>query len=120
MHQAHRFEHLFSWLALTETQLQETAGITPARGRQLWHRFELARERPFVRWVYALGLPLTTSAIRAAGDTHWQQMQDRGDQAWQRLPGIGARKARHIMTFIQEPVVKTLVAWLGEHGIAGF
>ncbi|MEH4657944.1 NAD-dependent DNA ligase LigB [Phytobacter diazotrophicus] len=120
LHQAHRFEHLFSWLALTETQLQETAGITPARGRQLWHRFELARERPFVRWVYALGLPLTTSAIQAAGDTHWQQMQDRGDQAWQRLPGIGARKARQIMTFIQEPVVKTLVAWLGEHGIAGF
>ena len=120
LHQAHRFEHLFSWLALTETQLQETAGITPARGRQLWHRFELARERPFVRWVYALGLPLTTSAIQAAGDTHWQQMQDRSDQAWQRLPGIGARKARQVMTFIQEPVVKTLVAWLGEHGIAGF
>ncbi|HAT2204552.1 TPA: NAD-dependent DNA ligase LigB [Kluyvera intermedia] len=120
LHQTHRFEHLFSWLALTKTQLQETAGITPARGLQLWHRFELARDRPFVRWIYAMGLPLTKSAIRAAGDTHWQQMQDRSSQAWQRLPGIGTEKARQIMAFIQDPVIQTLAAWLGEHGIVGF
>ncbi|MEN0578255.1 NAD-dependent DNA ligase LigB [Phytobacter palmae] len=120
LHQAHRFEHLFSWLALTKTQLQETAGITPARGLQLWHRFELARDRPFVRWVYALGLPLTKSAIQAAGDTHWQQMQGRSSQAWQSLPGIGTEKARQVMVFIQDPVIQTLVAWLGEHGIVGF
>ncbi len=120
LHQAHRFEHLFSWLALSKTQLQETAGITPARGLQLWHRFDLARNRPFVRWVYALGLPLTKSAIQAAGDNHWQQMQNRSGLEWQRLPGIGAEKARKIMAFIQEPVIQTLVAELGKHGITGF
>ena len=120
LHQAHHFEHLFSWLALTKTQLQETVGITPARGLQLWHRFELARDRPFVRWIYAMGLPLTKSAIQAAGDTHWQQMQDRSSQAWQRLPGIGTEKSRQIMAFIQDPVIQTLAAWLGEHGIVGF
>lgn len=120
LHQAHRFEHLFSWLALTKTQLQETAGSTPARGLQLWHRFELARNRPFVRWVYALGLPLTKSAIQAAGDSHWQQMQSRSGLEWQRLPGIGAEKARKIMAFIQEPVIQTLVAWLCDQGVNGF
>lgn len=120
LHQAHRFEHLFSWLALTKTQLQETAGSTPARGLQLWHRFELARNRPFVRWVYALGLPLTKSAIQAAGDSHWQQMQSRSGLEWQRLPGIGAEKARKIMAFIQEPVIQTLVVWLGDQGVNGF
>lgn len=120
LHQAHRFEHLFSWLALTKTQLQETAGSTPARGQQLWHRFELARNRPFVRWVYALGLPLTKSAIQAAGDSHWQQMQSRSGLEWQRLPGIGTEKARKIMAFIQEPVIQTLVAWLGDQGVNGF
>lgn len=120
LHQTHRFEHLFSWLALTKTQLQETVGITPARGLQLWHRFELARDRPFVRWIYAMGLPITKSAIQAAGDTHWQQMQDRSSLAWQRLPGIGTEKARQIMAFIQDPVIQTLAAWLGEHGIVGF
>lgn len=120
LHQAHRFEHLFSWLALTKTQLQETVGITPAQGLQLWHRFELARERPFVRWVYALGLPLTKSAIQAAGDNHWQQIQSRSGLEWQRLPGIGAEKAHKIVTFIQEPVIQTLVAWLGEQRITGF
>lgn len=120
LHQAHRFEHLFSWLALTKTQLQETTGVAPARGLQLWHRFELARNRPFVRWVYALGLPLTKSAIQAAGDSHWQQMQSRSGLEWQRLPGIGAEKARKIVAFIQEPVIRTLVVWLGGQGVNGF
>lgn len=67
-----------------------------------------------------MGLPLTKSAIQAAGDTHWQQMQDRSSQAWQRLPGIGTEKSRQIMAFIQDPVIQTLAAWLGEHGIVGF
>jgi DNA ligase (NAD+) len=47
-------------------------------------------------------------------------MQDRSSQAWQRLPGIGTEKARQIMAFIQDPVIQTLAAWLGEHGIVGF
>lgn len=120
LHQAYRFEHLFSWLALTKAQLQQTVGMTPARGMQLWHSFNLARQRPFLRWVNAFGLPLPKAALNAAGDSHWYQMEARTGQEWQRLPGIGAEKARKIMVFIQEPVIQRLVAWLGEQDIAGF
>jgi DNA ligase (NAD+) len=27
------------------------------RGQRLWHQFNLARERPFLRWIQAIGVP---------------------------------------------------------------
>ncbi|WP_039058022.1 NAD-dependent DNA ligase LigB [Enterobacter sp. Bisph1] len=120
LHQAHRFEHLFSWLALTKEQLQSTPGISPARGLQLWHRFTLVRDRPFPRWLVALGTPLPQSAMRAAGDTSWQQMRERNEQAWQRFPAMGAEKARQAVAFIHAPDIQRLAAWLGAQGIKAF
>ncbi|WP_312690178.1 NAD-dependent DNA ligase LigB [Kosakonia sp.] len=120
LHQAHRFEHLFSWLALTKEQLQSTPGISPARGLQLWHRFSLVRDRPFIRWLQALGAPLPQSALKAASDTHWRQVQERDEVAWQRLPAVGVEKARQIITFTHAPAIEQLATWLGAQGIAAF
>lgn len=118
--QAWHFEHIFSWLGLTQEQLQHTNGMTPARGLQLWHRFELARERPFIRWVTALGMPIPKSALNAAGDSGWQQIQQRDEQDWLRLPGIGAGIARRLVTFTHHPEVTTLTQWLSGQRIPGF
>lgn len=118
--QAWHFEHIFSWLELTQEQLQNTPGITPARGVQLWHRFELARKRPFTRWIAALGMPIPKSARHAAGDITWQQVQQRDEQAWQRLPGIGAGIARRLVAFIHHQDVVTLAKWLGGQRVPGF
>ena len=118
--QAWHFEHIFSWLGLTQEQLQHTPGMTPARGAQLWHRFELARDRPFTRWVATLGMPIPKSASHAAGDASWQLIQQRDEQAWQRLPGIGAGIAQRLKTFAHDADVTTLTQWLGEQGIPGF
>ncbi len=118
--QAWHFEHLFSWMELTQEQLQNTAGMTPARGLQLWHRFELARKRSFTRWITALGMPIPKSALRAAGDESWQQVRQRDEQAWQRLPGIGAGIARRLTTFIHHPEVAILAQWLGGQQVSGF
>jgi DNA ligase (NAD+) len=43
--QAHHFEHLFSWLLLTQAQLQSTPGFSPARAGAL-ASFNLVREQP--------------------------------------------------------------------------
>ena len=120
LHQAWRFEHIFSWLTLTQEQLQHTTGITPARGEQLWHRFQLVRERPFIRWIIALGIPIPKSALSAAGDASWQQIQARDEKAWQRLPGIGAAMAIKIVSFVHDPGVQGLAVWLRQQNIKGF
>lgn len=120
LHHTHHFEHLFSWLALTKEQLQTTPGISPARGLQLWHRFSLVRERPFIRWLMALGTPLPQPALKAASDKTWQQMRSRDEKAWQRFPAMGAEKARQIVDFIHAPEIEQLTTWLGSQGITAF
>nr|WP_318383597.1 NAD-dependent DNA ligase LigB [uncultured Enterobacter sp.] len=120
LHQAHRFEHVFSWLALTQQQLQRTPGISATRGLQLWHQFTLVRERPFVRWLIALGTPLSSGALNAAGDHEWRQLQGRNEAQWQQLPGIGGEKARQLVAFIHHPLLQSLTAWLAEQKIKGF
>lgn len=118
--QAWHFEHLFSWLELTPEQLQNTAGLTPARGVQLWHRFEMVRERPFIRWVTALGMPIPKSALKAASDDTWHRVQERDARSWQRLPGIGAGIAGRLVTYARHRDVAALAQWLGERRISGF
>ena len=120
LHQAYRFEHLFSWLALTQQQLQSTPGITASRGMQLWHQFNRVRERPFTRWLIALGMPLSKSALSAAGDNQWQQLLARNELQWQQLPGIGAEKAKQLVTFTHHPLLKSLTDWLNVQNIEGF
>nr|WP_318380320.1 NAD-dependent DNA ligase LigB [uncultured Enterobacter sp.] len=120
LHQAWRFEHIFSWLTLTPQQLQHTPGISPARGQKLWHQFELARKRPFMRWVTALGLPLSQQALKAAGDHRWQQLLTRNKQQWQQLPGTGEEKATQLVAFTHHVTLQKLTAWLAAQSVDGF
>lgn len=120
LHQAWRFDHIFSWLALTKEQLQNTPGLSASRGLQLWHRFEFARHQPFVRWINALGLPLPQAAVKALGQQTWQQLRERDAESWHRLPGVGPEKARKIVEFIHHPTLDALSRWLGEQGVQGF
>lgn len=120
LHQSYRFEHIFSWLMLTPQQLQHTPGISPTRGQKLWHQFALARKRPFIRWVIALGTPLSQGAIKAAGDYRWQQLLARNEQQWQQLPGIGREKATQLVTFTHHAALQKLTAWLAAQGVGGF
>ena len=118
--QAHHFEHLFSWLLLTQAQLQSTPGFSAARGLALWHRFNLVREQPFIRWLMALGVPLTQTSLKAMGDTSWQKMSARNEKDWQSLPGTGEEKARQIVNWMHALQVDVLAKWLAEQHIKGF
>lgn len=118
--QAHHFEHLFSWLLLTQSQLQSTPGFSAARGLALWHRFNLVREQPFIRWLMALGVPLTQASLKAMGVMSWQKMSVRNEKDWLSLPGTGEEKARQIVNWMHAPQVDVLAKWLAEQHIKGF
>ena len=118
--QAHRFEHIFSWLLLTQAQLQTTPGLSAARGLALWHQFNLVRERPFIRWIMAMGVPLAQATLKAAGELSWQTMRQRSALDWQTLPGTGEEKARQIVNWLHAPEVDVLAKWLAEQHIKGF
>lgn len=118
--QAHHFEHIFSWLLLTQAQLQATPGFSAARGLALWHRFNQMREQPFIRWISAMGAPLSKSTLNAIDGRSWQAMSQRSSADWQTLPGTGEEKARQIMNWMHAPQVDVLAKWLAEQHINGF
>lgn len=118
--QAHHFEHIFSWLLLTQVQLQATPGFSAARGLALWHRFNQMREQPFIRWISAMGAPLSKSTLNAIDGRSWQAMSQRSSADWQTLPGTGEEKARQIMNWMHAPQVDVLAKWLAEQHINGF
>ena len=120
LHQTHRFEHLFSWLALSKGQLQQTSGFSARRGMQLWHRFDLVRQLPFTRWLEALGIPLPRMALNALRDQRWQALQNRDVRRWQQVAGVGPERARKLVEFVHYPTIHALIGWLGEQGITGF
>ncbi|HDI3021331.1 TPA: NAD-dependent DNA ligase LigB [Cronobacter turicensis] len=116
----HRFEHLFSWLVLSVDALKQTPGFSAPRATRLWHQFNLTRQLPFLRWVKALGLPLPARAWQALADDTWHQLQMRDERSWQTLPGVGAERARQLVSYIHHPDVAALAQWLAEQKIDGF
>ena len=120
LYQTHHFEHIFSWLSLTQAQLQATPGFSAARGLALWHRFNLTRERSFIRWVTAMGIPLPQASLKAATGLSWQEMSQRNTSDWRALPGTGEEKARQIVNWLHQPEVAALAKWLAEQHINGF
>ncbi|WP_181246232.1 NAD-dependent DNA ligase LigB [Siccibacter turicensis] len=118
--QAHRFEHLFSWLALSREALATTPGISSARAAAIWQRFTLTRRQPFSRWLKALGLPLPDMAFNLLADRSWQQVLNRNEARWQQLPGVGQVRAKKLVAFSHHPEIATLARWLAAQGIPGF
>lgn len=94
--------------------------MSAVRGQRLWHQFNLAREQPFLRWIQAMGIPIPQVALAGLTGENWQQLQARNEAQWQRLPGVGAERARQLVIFLQHPEVAALAHWLSGQGISGF
>ena len=120
LHQTHRFEHIFSWLLLTPEQLQNTPGIAKSKSAQLWHQFNLARKQPFTRWVMAMGIPLTRAALNASDERSWSQLLFSTEQFWQQQPGTGSGRARQVIEWKENALIKKLGSWLAAQQITGF
>ncbi|KLV69389.1 NAD-dependent DNA ligase LigB [Citrobacter sp. MGH110] len=118
LNQVYRFEHIFSWLGLTQEQLESALGVI--KGEKLWHQFNLSRDLPFTRWVIAMGIPLTQATLNASRDGSWQQLKERDEQSWRQLPFMGERRARQVIQWLEDREVTALSNWLAAQRIAGF
>ncbi|WP_435946703.1 NAD-dependent DNA ligase LigB [Dryocola sp. BD586] len=118
--QAYPLEHVFSWLPLSHESLAQLSGFSVGKAEQIWHQFSIARRQPFQRWLMAFGLPLPKPALSLLPDTHWHQLAMRDELSWQKLPGVGAERAKKLVQFINHPQISSLAGFLGKQGIAGF
>lgn len=118
LHRVYRLEHIFSWLTLTQAQLQSTFGIN--RGGKLWHQFNQSRHLPFMRWVVAMGIPLTQATLNASRDSAWRQLRGRDEKGWQQLPSMGARRVRLVVQWLENREIIALSNLLAAQRITGF
>jgi DNA ligase (NAD+) len=108
--------HLLDWMSLTPEQLATVPGLGASRAAALARSFAGARDRPFARWLQALGAPASV----AAGLPDWAALSARGASDWQALTGIGAGRANQLVAFFGCPEVRTLAARLHAAGVQGF
>ncbi|KPA89421.1 NAD-dependent DNA ligase [Pseudomonas asplenii] len=114
---AGRLEQLLDWLTLDAHELANIAGLGPVGSRQLLDNARLARQRPFERWLRALGVP-AGAGIRLDGN--WQALASRTVGAWQAEPGIGPERATRLGAFFRDPQVVALAESLRVAGVDGF
>lgn len=107
---------LLDWMSLTPSQLARVAGIGDVRAAALTSVFAGARERPFPRWLRALGLP----AGVATSGPDWSTLSARTASDWQRIDGIGAARAEQLVQFFDCQDVRAQAEQLHAAGVQGF
>ena len=107
---------LLDWMSLTPAQLATVPGIGSTRAGALGRTFSDARDRPFPRWMRALGLP----AAVTAGLSDWHVVSARTASDWETLDGIGAARARQLVAFFACVELRAQAARLHAEGVAGF
>ncbi|SNY66800.1 NAD-dependent DNA ligase LigB [Enterobacter sp. CC120223-11] len=117
---AHEFQHLFSWLALSEAQLRQTPGVSTERASLLWHKFDLVKQQPLKQWLLALAIPLSQKTLAALEVQNWAQVAAIPTREWQRLPGMGKEKTSQVLHWLAEPQIIALAQWLAEENVAAF
>ena len=112
-----RLKGLLDWLTLDAQELANIDGFGERSSARLLNSFTDARQRPFARWLKALGLPPTGQAQLAGS---WQALAQRTTEQWQAEPGIGPGRAAQLSAFFRDPQVLALSETLHVVGIDGF
>ena len=107
---------LLDWMNLTPAQLATAPGIGLARASALARTFASARERPFARWLHALGMP----ASGGAELPDWATLSQRSSSDWQAIDGIGPGRGDHLAEFFAHPELRAYAARLHAAGVQGF
>lgn len=107
---------LLDWIKLTPAQLLAVPQLTPGRAQALRQAFASARRKPFARWLRALGAP----AVGLRGGEDWRILSARDTEAWKRVEGVDAAKARRLAQFFAQPTVRAHAARLHAAGVPGF
>lgn len=108
---------LLDWLTLDAQELANIDGFGERQTARLLNSFNSARQRPFSRWLKALGLPPTGQAPLADS---WQVLAQRNIAQWQAESGIGPGRAAQLSAFFRDPQVLALSETLRAAGIDGF
>jgi DNA ligase (NAD+) len=108
---------LLDWLTLDAQELANIDGFGERSAARLLNSFNSARQRPFARWLKALGLPPTGQARLADS---WQELANRSTEQWQAEAGIGPGRAAQLSAFFRDPHVLALSQTLRMAGIDGF
>ncbi|MVW85210.1 NAD-dependent DNA ligase LigB [Pseudomonas sp. PB101] len=112
-----RLNSLLDWLTLDTQELATINGFGERSAARLADSFNQARDRPFKRWLKALGLPPTGQAH--LGDS-WQALAQRDIEQWRAEAGIGPGRAAQLNAFFRDPQVLALSETLRDAGIDGF
>jgi DNA ligase (NAD+) len=115
--QAGRLNGLLDWLTLDAQELANIDGLGERSAARLSTSFDSARQRPFARWLKALGMPPTGQARLADS---WQALAQRDTEQWQAEAGIGPGRAAQLSAFFRDPQVLALSETLREAGVDGF
>ena len=107
---------LLDWMSLTQAQLASVDGIGEVRAAALAQTFAAARERPFARWLQALGVPARVPAEPSS----WASLSTREASEWKVLDGIGAGRAHQLVEFFASAEVRAQAARLHATGVQGF
>lgn len=107
---------LLDWMELTPGQLATVAGLGDRRAAALARAFASARERPFRRWLQALGVPLPA----VDGISDWATLDGRDAGDWQAIAGVGAGRARQLVALLHCPGLRAQAARLHAVGVQGF
>jgi DNA ligase (NAD+) len=104
-------------LTFDAQELATINGYGERSSARLLNSFNSARQRPFRRWLKALGLPPTGQAQLA---NSWQGLANRNTEQWQAEAGIGPGRAAQLSAFFRDPQVLALSETLRGAGIDGF
>lgn len=113
---AGRVQGLLDWIDLDRHALSGIPGIAGKRATLLEQRFQQARERPFQRWLQALGAP----SMSYGEPESWNEAAARDARQWQVLSGASRARAEQLVAFFNAPEITRIANRLAIAGVGGF
>lgn len=112
-----RIKGLVDWLTLDHAELANIAGFGERSSARLLDSLQGARQRPFARWLKALGLPPSGTASLQGP---WQVLASKSTEQWQAEGNIGPKRAAQLSAFLQSPQMRAVTEELRTAGVEGF